>query len=363
MQAAAAEAVIEKCIAQPERLPAAMGEAARLLGFDYFCMVSSNLERPAFLVPEEQSEGISRYFNDGWINVDYRARRERRLPLNTLFLDHRAVAESERKSSAIYNEFFVPMRMAHYAGIRFPMGTDEEWFCFVCRSEEAGVIDGASARHFRRIAQLATNTASVATRIHDARAAGMLEGLVRSGVAAVLLDGTARVTAVTSKAEAIFQSDFGVRQGRLWSANPADAAALGMLSAFVFGSGNSQEQALQRRRMFILGQGRSRPVVLTALRVMGPALDQLPGARVLVTLEDLNPSQADVSGELRDIFGLTDAEAQIAMALHDGLDIAAIAKLRGVSPATIRKQVASMFEKLNVHRQSDVVQLLAKLKR
>jgi len=358
VQLAAAEAVLEECIAQPERLPAAMGEAARSLGFDYFCMVSSNLERPAFLVPEEQSEGITRYFNDGWVNIDYRARTERPLPLKTLYLDHRAVDEAERKKSAIYNELFVPMRMAHYAGIRFQMGADEEWFCFVCRSEEAGVIDGKSAQDFTRIAELAMNSASLAARIHDTRASGMLEGLLRSGVPAVLLDATGRVVAVTSQAEAIFGGDFGIRQGRLWSANAGDAPALGELSGFV---ANAHVDA--RRRVFIQGQGRSRPIVLTALRVLGPALDQLPGARVLVTLEDLNPSRLDVSGDLHDLFNLSDAEAQIAMALHDGYDIAGIAKLRGVAPATIRKQVSSVFEKMNVHRQSDVVQLLSRLKR
>ncbi|RYG33135.1 MAG: hypothetical protein EON93_10080, partial [Burkholderiales bacterium] len=281
MQSAAAEAVLEETLAQPERLPAAMGEAARMLGFDYFCMVNSNLERPAVLVPEEQREGITRYFNDGWINIDYRARRERELPVNTLFLDHRAIDEDERKTSAIYNELFVPMRMAHYAGIRLPMGMDEEWFCFVCRSEAAGVIDGKSAQHFRRLAALAMNSASLAARIHQARASGMLEGLARSGVPALLLGATGRVVAVTPKAEQIFRGDFGIRQGRLWSANAGDAQALGALSAFVSDAHASQA----RRRVFIQGQGRSRPIVLTALRVLGPALDELPGARVLVTLE------------------------------------------------------------------------------
>lgn len=359
MDLAAAEAVLEECIAAPERLPAAMGEAARMLGFDYFCMVSSNLERPALLTPEEQREGISRYFNDGWINIDYRARAERQLPLNTLFLDHRAVDADERKASAIYNELFVPMRMAYYAGIRLPLGADEEWFCFVCRSEAAGGIEGADAQRFKRVATLAMNSASIASRIHDARAAGMLEGLMRSGVPAMLLDATGGVIAVTPKAEAIFRADFGVRQGRLWSANADDAETLGALSTFAA----SEQQVGARRRLFIQGQGRIRPVVLTALRVLGPALDQLPGARVLVTLEDLTPSPIDVSGDLHALFGLSDAEAQIAMALHAGHDIAAIAKGRGVAAATIRKQVSSLFQKLNVHRQTDVVRLVSKLKR
>ena len=336
-----------------------MGEAARGLGFDYFCLVSSNIERPAFIVPEEQGEGIARYFNDGWLSVDYRARTERPLPLNTLYLDHRRVSESERKKSAIYNELFVPMRMANYAGIRFRMGRDEEWFCFVCRSEEGGVIDGQSARDFRRIAELAMNVASLSAQLHDARASGMLEGLMQSGVAAVLLEDSGRVIGVTPAAETIFRSDFGVRDGRLWSANTVDARALGELVAFAQGAASGEA----RRRAFIRGHGRSRPVVLTALRILGPALDQLPGARLLVTLEDMNPSLGDITADIRDLFGLSEAEAQIAMALHDGLDVFSIAARRDVKAATIRKQVARIFEKLNVHRQADIVRLLSRLRR
>ncbi|MDP3492009.1 MAG: LuxR C-terminal-related transcriptional regulator [Hyphomonadaceae bacterium] len=359
MRLAAAEALLEECQYQPERLPEAMGKAARGLGFDYFCLVSSNLARPAFIVPEEQGEGIARYFNDGWVNVDYRARTERPLPLNTLYLDHRAVGEAERKKSEIYNELFVPMRMANYAGIRFRMGAVEEWFCFVCRSEQAGVIEGQSARDFRRISELAMNIASMASRLYEERSSGMLEGLVQAGVAAVLLDRAGRVIGVTPGAESIFRADFGVRDGMLWSANSADAQSLGGLRAFA----HDVESREARRRVFVQGHGRSRPVSMTALRIRGPALDQLPGAHVLVTLEDFNPSQTDITKDLHDLFGLTEAEAEVAMALHDGLDVASLAAHRDVAASTIRKQVSSIFEKLDVHRQADIVRLLSRLRR
>src|SRR5690606_3862691 len=140
---AAAEALLEQRLHQPEELPDAMDAAGRLLGFDYFCLASSNLDRPAYIVSERHSEGIAPYFTDRWVDIDYRARAERKLPLNTLFLDHRAVSEDERRGSVIYNELFVPLRMANYAGMRFDLDGHEEWFCFAMRSEQAGVIDGA----------------------------------------------------------------------------------------------------------------------------------------------------------------------------------------------------------------------------
>ena len=68
----------------------------------------------------------------------------------------------ERKRSQIYNDLFVPRRMANYAGMRFDLDGREEWFCFVMRSEESGVIDGPDAAAFVRVARTAMNVASIA---------------------------------------------------------------------------------------------------------------------------------------------------------------------------------------------------------
>jgi len=165
VRVAAAEALLEACIYQPERLPEAMGEAGRALGFDYLSLVSSNLEDPAFILSEDQREAMAAYFADGWFEVDYRAATERQLPLNTLFLDHRAIGEDARKRTAIYNELFLPNRMAHSAGMRFDLDGKEEWFCFAARGEDKGVIDGKDAQGFVRIARTAMQAASIAARL------------------------------------------------------------------------------------------------------------------------------------------------------------------------------------------------------
>jgi DNA-binding CsgD family transcriptional regulator/PAS domain-containing protein len=356
---AAAEALLEECIHRPEGLPDAMDTAGRLLGFDYFCLVSSNLDNPAYIVSERQSEGIAPYFSDRWVDIDYRARAERPLPINTLFLDHRAVPDEERRRSAIYNELFVPRRMANYAGMRFDLDGSEEWFCFVMRSEQAGVIDGDDAKTFVRIARTAMNTASLATRLQTTRVSGMLEGLEASATAAVILDRNGRVRAVTPAAERIFGADLGVREGELWGANRDDAW---VLSALVQAARNP-DAPLARRRFLLRGQGRRRPVLVNISRVLGPALDALPGGRLLLVLSDLGAGDSAVVAELQSLFGLTAAEAQVAAAIFDGAEAADIARTRNVAETTVRKQISNIFRKLDVHRQVDLVRLLAGLRR
>jgi DNA-binding CsgD family transcriptional regulator/PAS domain-containing protein len=357
VQIAAAEALLESSIYRPEGLPDAMDAAGRLLGFDYFCLVSANLNRPAFLASEAQREGVSRYFSGGWAQNDFRARTEQRWPISTLYLDHRAVDADERLKSAIYNEFYRPSRMANYAGVRFSLG-GEEWFCSVSRSEEAGVIDGEDAANFVRIARTAMNTASLATRLQSTRVSGMLEGLDASGAAAILLDRHGRVTTVTPAAERVFAADFNVREGQLWSANREDGQVLGALVQ----AARDPETPLARRRFLVRGQGRRRPVLVNVSRVVGPVLDVLPGGRLLLVLSDLGAGESAGVTELEALFGLTAAEAQVAAAIFDGAEAADIARMRNVAETTVRKQIANIFRKLDVNRQVDLVRLLAGLR-
>ena len=358
VQVAAAEALLEQSLHRPESLPDAMDAAGRLLGFEYFCLASSNLDRPAYIVSERHNEGIAPYFSDRWVDIDYRARAERKLALNTLFLDHRAVPEDERRSSAIYNELFVPLRMANYAGMRFDLDGHEEWFCFAMRSEEAGVIDGVDAANFVRLARAAMNTASLATRLQNTRVTGMLEGLDASGTAAIILDRNGRATAVTPAAERIFGAGLDIRDGHLWSANGDDAQVLGALVH----AARNPDAPLARRRFLLRGQGRRRPVLLNVSRVLGPALDALPGGRLLLVLSDLGAGESAGVTDLETLFGLTAAEAQVAAAIFDGAETADIARTRNVAETTVRKQIANIFRKLDVNRQVDLVRLLAGLR-
>lgn len=358
MQVAAAEALLEACLHKPGNLPDAMDAAARLMGFDYFSLVSSNLERPAYIVSERQNEGIKPYFSEGWIDVDYRARAERPLPLNTLFLDHRAVPEEERKRSQIYNELFVPHRMANYAGMRFALDADEEWFCFVARSEEGGVIDGADAAGFVRVARTAMNVASLATRIRATRASGMIEGLAASGSAALILDQNGVVAFLTPGAERALGVGLDITEGLLRSDNPADAPTLGALVQ----AARNPDQPLARRRFLLRGTGRGRPVLVTATRIQGPSLDALPGGRLLLVLSDLGGGDSRIEADLHHLFGLTEAEASVAAAIFGGADPAEIARMRGVAAVTVRKQIANAYRKLGVNRQAELVRLLAGLR-
>ena len=76
-----------------------------------------------------------------------------------------------------------------------------------------------------------------------------------------------------------------------------------------------------------------------------------------VALILIDPSQAPLlsAGHVTSLFGLTPAEAQLAVALSQGASLNAYANRRGVSVGTVRIQMKRILEKTDSRRQADLV--------
>lgn len=92
------------------------------------------------------------------------------------------------------------------------------------------------------------------------------------------------------------------------------------------------------------------------------AMTSEDGHQILVRIveADLPPSPESVV-RLRDFFGLTSAEAMIALALSSGHTPEAIAIDRGSSVGTVRLQIKSALAKTQLSRQTALAALVAKL--
>ena len=66
---------------------------------------------------------------------------------------------------------------------------------------------------------------------------------------------------------------------------------------------------------------------------------------------------------MADRFGLTGAEATLAVDLLAGSELREIAERRGRSIATVRSQLAKLMAKTDVNRQSELLRLLGTLPR
>ena len=84
-------------------------------------------------------------------------------------------------------------------------------------------------------------------------------------------------------------------------------------------------------------------------------------ARALLVVRSETGNEQRRATVLRDNFGFTPAEVQIALALVRGMKAEAIAKERGVSVGTVRVQIKSLLAKAGVNRQMELVARVARI--
>ena len=88
----------------------------------------------------------------------------------------------------------------------------------------------------------------------------------------------------------------------------------------------------------------------------------LPGnAVVAVFLIDPARQTAAPENVLRSLFGLTGAEARLAIRLQQGHSLSETAELNHVSRETLKSQVGAVFSKTGTRCQADLIRLLTRI--
>lgn len=102
--------------------------------------------------------------------------------------------------------------------------------------------------------------------------------------------------------------------------------------------------------------GRRSPLLVRAICHEGD------GRRIVcLIVRDPDAPAGPSEGALRQLFGLTPAEARLAVALVKGETAVEYSKARGVSRNTVKTQVAAILDKSELRRQSELIRNLAGL--
>jgi DNA-binding CsgD family transcriptional regulator len=350
--------ILEDAVMQPATFADAMERAGRALGFDHFALVYSEIGKSEFIASDQTMDGLQAYAREGWIETDYRAATVGLAAADELYVDHRAVPEKQRLRSAIYNELYLAKRMSAFAGWRTSLA-GAEWIFSLARGADRGQVRDEEESLVRAFMPYAKRTALMARAMREARAAGMADGLAAGGLPCITLDEGGHVLHMTPAAAALLGDDFGVRCGQLHARHPESARELSRLVAAA--GGRLSEGVLPGaaiRRM----DGR-KPVSIQPLPLRGLGLDALPGARLLLFLIDLDRKGGAALADLQRLFGLTRAEAEVAVRLAAGEKLGEIAAGRKVALETVRVQLKGVLRKMDAGRQSDVVRIVDRLSR
>jgi DNA-binding CsgD family transcriptional regulator/PAS domain-containing protein len=192
-----------------------------------------------------------------------------------------------------------------------------------------------------------------------AAAADMRSALDRISHGVALVTRRGGVLFANRAARRLFETGDGITidAGELRAADPRGRSTL---RAAIRSAASILEGASAGGRRLLLDRpsGR-RPYIVLVTPVIQRLLEFTPEApAVMVFLTDPDRFVPPTLERLRTFFGLTVAEARVALALLDGETAAGIAARLAVSVSTVRTHLRQLFKKTGTTRQADLMRLL-----
>ncbi|HEX4160190.1 MAG TPA: hypothetical protein VHY79_17125 [Rhizomicrobium sp.] len=304
------------------------------------------------IITQEMRDAYSRHY----LALDTKMRiLEQRKP-GYLFNDADHFDEAFVAHDSFYQEFARWIGTRHTLDMLMHRDGEKEIYLAAMRAPKQGAYDGAAATAFTQASK------------HFVRAIQLNDKLKSAYCAAATLDALASAVLVLG------------RNGRVLFANGVAETMLercgelrlvrGKLQARSTKTGGELRAALDRAHAGIrqpsvlrVPSGQHGAWVLWSTPVPDTSPFSQPDAHAaLLVLTDpvhvrLNPS------ELASLYGLTKAEAELAIALGNGETVSGFAARRGVKSSTAKTQLLAVLGKTGFHRQADLTRALAAISR
>jgi len=230
----------------------------------------------------------------------------------------------------------------------------------VAPGEEPGVyLAAASEPSVRRVMGLLAQHLKTAKQVQMKLAETLLGRLAlasldRLAVAAFIIDRSGAVQHLNTSARALLDDGRWVRvRGPGLRFNQAE------LNVRFEGALRKATEPPQRASLLPLSSGKKDvcEIAVSPLEADHPSLPACPAPLALVVIPLPRPDEARIAQRVRRLYSLTEAEARVVAALTSGGTVDEIAIRHGVRASTVRAQVRSIFEKIGVNRQADLVRL------
>jgi DNA-binding CsgD family transcriptional regulator len=338
----------------PDGWKTVLNELSDRFGAKGGALWTSSPDNVRWLGAGETEQNFADFVAEGWVTQNYRVPRllQRRYPGFITDLD--LCTAEEIATWAMYTEFLIPRGYIAASATAIQGATDDMLIFSIegHQSEQAArqaipFLDGLRP-HLARASMLSS-------QFHLERARAATAALQMIGVPAAFVSATGRIRAVNRLFEPMIGESVLDTAGGIRLADP---------------EANKRLRAVQdsARAGFVQGLSLAlrlpedgKVAVLHVLPVMGQARDVfLDGGMILLLTGtgQVNPPGAEV---LQALFDLTPAEARLCRALANGASPDETAARLGVRVSTVRTQLKSLFAKLGVHRQAELVAMLVTL--
>jgi DNA-binding CsgD family transcriptional regulator len=185
----------------------------------------------------------------------------------------------------------------------------------------------------------------------------------RASIGVIIVNAVGRVEFLNRMADELLNGDYGLilSNGLISAEAPESAKILAerihQATQHSIDRTSSSESAFRVSRM----TGSMLMVLVAPLPPYSIGEVRLSEPRAMLMITDPHRERNLVGRHLVDWFGLTQAEAALAVQLAKGLKLASLAQTKRVCMSTLRSQLSSILAKTDTQRQSDLIRLLHQL--
>jgi DNA-binding CsgD family transcriptional regulator/PAS domain-containing protein len=276
-----------------------------------------------------------------------------------IFRRHEIVDETEFQRRELWNEWMMPREM--WRGMTCNLQSNDKgiWSIHIHRGKMQPDFDDSDARCMRILVDHMMRAKDISDTIHHAARFGELFEQLPIGV--VLVDRTGKLDFINNEAEGLLsRSPFlGIKSGRIFCENPAANAKL---AALVYSAMSTDLQGTCGGTFVVQGERDAAwsSIVISVAPYYGPqyyGLPAQPSAIILLRDVFLQPS-TNLDLHMRELFGLTAAEANLCTILASGITLQEAAIRNGITTKTARTYLERIFSKTATRQQSQLVALV-----
>ena len=308
------------------------------------------LEQPA---SPDLADMTDDYQKSGWHERDERYRGAPIMLRKGVAVDQDFISPDEMRRSAYYQDFLGRHKRRWFAGLGLKVEGDL-WCISLQRTIAQGPFQADEVQRLKTLLGPLRDAAALTRKIGFARILGMTDALELLGQPSILFDDRGRVLSINGLAEQLVGAMIDVKSQTLAFGDLQSQSKFNAILA----TAATDALGPPQRSVAVVRDRVGRRHVVRAIGLRGWARYAFTGARALVTFEAPKPSGETALALLRAAFGLTPAEARLAVELCAGSSLARAADNLGIAYETARSLLKTIFPKTESHRQGELVVLL-----
>lgn len=340
----------------PARWTEAMEVAAEETGSYGSALFPIHGRSPQIPFTASLGESFEAYLNGGWVHRDERYRVAAKIERDGVATDLDYIDDEAIARHPYYQEFLAPAGLKWFAGVKVAAG-DDFMSLSIQRSKAEGMFETSEIGKLAQLSARLGTAVALAQAVGYARMEAANEAFEVSGRAVFMLNRSAEVVLANAAARKLIGDGIEISAKRLL---PSDKNAQHALD-------RTLHLLLWMRTVstlmppVVLPRRDGRPLLAYCARLEKISVDMLSPCQAIVVLVDPDQKKSLSRETVMAAFGLTSAEARVAIEVAAGREPGVIAADFGNSIGTVRAHLKTIFQKTGVTRQPELVHLLSGL--